>query len=243
MGLHQYSEAINAARPEALRESLRLLLAAHALPVFGAAKAVEHEVAALNALQVIGYLPERSDEFELVEKLRITKTKARNLLYQVALRQQGQSVTEIDDSLRAVLGGRHVLKDGSFFLVEVPDPLTMDRLRRRVRAAGYLSDGSFSGAIARIPEGALVTLIDELIDKHHKQEILKRLHKAGLADVSVSGFVKAFLITVGKKYAGEVGVRIGDHLVDLFEHGYASIAQYAGEVVNQLKSSQVSAVE
>jgi hypothetical protein len=49
--------------------------------VFGAAKTVEHEIAALNALKAIGYISQDADEFDLVEKLRITKSKARLLLY------------------------------------------------------------------------------------------------------------------------------------------------------------------
>jgi hypothetical protein len=55
---------------------LDLLLAPHTSPVFGAAKSVEHQVAALNALKCLGYLTDNADEFELVKNMRVTKPKA-----------------------------------------------------------------------------------------------------------------------------------------------------------------------
>jgi hypothetical protein len=66
----------------------QIMLAPHFQPVFGSPKAVEHEVAAFNALQRDALLEQdRDDEFSLVKRLRITRTKAHNLLYAVALRQ------------------------------------------------------------------------------------------------------------------------------------------------------------
>ena len=69
-----------------LKAALEQLLAAHTLPVFGAAKQVEHEVAALRALKMLGALPDNADEYTLVTTLRITKAKARNLLNEDAMR-------------------------------------------------------------------------------------------------------------------------------------------------------------
>ncbi|WP_157354563.1 hypothetical protein [Thauera sp. 28] len=84
-----------------LKAALEHLLAAHTLPVFGAAKQVEHEVAALRALKMLGALPDNADEYTLVTTLRITKAKARNLLYQDALRTL-TSPQQIDDALRTL---------------------------------------------------------------------------------------------------------------------------------------------
>ena len=83
-----FDRAISRASTAQLREALRLMLEPHAAPVFGAAKTVEHEVAALNALKAPGYIAPNEDEFDLVENLQITKSKARSLLYQAALRTE-----------------------------------------------------------------------------------------------------------------------------------------------------------
>jgi len=64
------------------------LLSPHFQPIFGSSKLVEHELAAFRAFQrawLLGVDP--VDEFALVKHLRVTRTKARNLLYAVALRE------------------------------------------------------------------------------------------------------------------------------------------------------------
>lgn len=208
MSIEQLDKVIDKAGTKQLRQALRLLLSPHAELVFGAAKAIEHEVAAFNALKALGYVDQDSDEFDLVDKLRITKNKARSLLYQVALRAES-SPADVDAALCKALQSTRPLRDGSMYLIEVPDPLTMDRLRKRIRDYGYLSDGTFSGSIAKIPEGALVRLIEELISVEVRAEIRKRLIEAGMEDMSVAGAIKAVLGKIGKKALDDVGEQAG----------------------------------
>lgn len=86
------------AGPKACAAALKDLLIPHFAPVFGAAKVVEHEVAAFRALKLLGYLPALPDEYDLVMALRVTKVKARSLLYQFALRARSNPA-EIDAAL------------------------------------------------------------------------------------------------------------------------------------------------
>jgi hypothetical protein len=65
--------AKTAASPEAGREALELVFIANTAPVFVAAKTVKHEVAESLALQRLGVLTARPDEYELVMTLRVTK--------------------------------------------------------------------------------------------------------------------------------------------------------------------------
>lgn len=80
MHTEKLKELLQQAAPDIKHRALEIFLAPHTSPVFGAAKSVEHEVAALNALKLLGYLTNNADEFELVESLRVTKPKARALL-------------------------------------------------------------------------------------------------------------------------------------------------------------------
>jgi len=120
---------IDGASAETLRSALRILLKPHTVPVFAAVKVIEHEVAALKALRQLGFLPANFDEYALVETLRVTKQKARSLLYQAALRGT-QSEAEYENELRVVLSSPRIQRESksSLFLIEVPQPLTMDRL-------------------------------------------------------------------------------------------------------------------
>ncbi len=108
-----------------LKAELEHLLAAHTLPVFGAAKQVEHEVAALRALKMLGALPDNADEYTLVTTLRITKTKARNLLYQDALHTL-TSPQQIDDALRALVMQPTATKDDDLIVLKVPQPFLIN---------------------------------------------------------------------------------------------------------------------
>ena len=187
-----------------LREALRMLFVPHATPVFGAAKSVEHEVAALNVLKLLGYVSKDADEFELVERLRVTKPKARNLLYQSALRASEDSGA-VDRSLRSALSNPRIKRDGAFFLIEVPQPLTMDRLRARVRFLGFISDGTFSGGLAKVPEEALTALVESLMPAKQKAAVLNAMKKQGLTDTSLQGVLKGALSRVGSRVAAEAG--------------------------------------
>lgn len=80
--------SIGEAIADELRESLRIIFRAHASPIFGPARLIEHEIAALRVLHHLQCLPAQPDEYELVMTLRVTRTRARSLLYQESLRSK-----------------------------------------------------------------------------------------------------------------------------------------------------------
>lgn len=209
-----------------LRKALSFLFMPHANPVFGASKAVEHEVAAINALKLLGYLSSYPDEFELVEKLRVTKSKARALLYQTALREASDPLVA-EQELRAILMNPLIAVDGDIYLIEAPQPLTMDRLRQRVRQLGYLSDGSFSGSVARIKRQALAALIESLIPKENQTEVINKLTAKGYQGSDVRALVTGVLKKAGAKVAGEVGDelagKLGKSIAAVFERTWDGV--------------------
>lgn len=220
----QFDVVIDIATREQLVEVVKILLAPHGSPVFGASKLIEHEVAALNALKIMSYIDGVADEFDLVEKLRVTKQKARTLLYQSSLRASENDAVRTD-AMRKVLTNPLVMREGDNYLLEVPDPLTMDRLRKRVRALGFISDGSFSGSVAKLPELALLSLVESLISDVQKTAVLKLLQKRGLPDSSIQGAIKALLSTASKKAAGEVGGHIADKVGNLLSEVFENSLQ------------------
>jgi hypothetical protein len=110
------------------------------MPVFGAAKVIEHEISAILALKKLGYLNNEADDYEYVEKLRITKAKARNLMYQESLRQN----LDVNDELRRILTNPRIQKDSKgIYLIEVPYPLVFSN---RFRIGGYYAKGLYDGS-------------------------------------------------------------------------------------------------
>lgn len=221
--------ALLASKSEAqLKAALEHLLAAHTLPVFGAAKQVEHEVAALRALKMLGALPENADEYTLVTTLRITKTKARNLLYQDALRTL-TSPQQIDDALRALVVQPTATKDGDLILLEVPQPFLMDALRHRIRRLGFLSDGSFSGSIARLPQRALAALIEDLVPPTERNSVATRLRRQGIEGDDFQSLILGLIKTAGRAAAGSAGEHLGTTIAEgvgaAFNYGIESLSK------------------
>lgn len=197
------------------------MLGAHANPVFGASKIIEHEIAAINALKTIGFIRDDIDEFGLVEKLRITKSKARSLLYQMALRTEDDA-DAINAQIKATILTPRIEKQGELFLIEVPHPLTMDRLRQRVRQLGFLSDGSFSGSVARISEKALIALLADLLSEEERQRLMGSYHAQGVSDKTPVGIIKNILAKALQAAVGQAGAEFGstvfNALKDVFNH-------------------------
>lgn len=219
MDSREIKELITKADAITCAEALTDLFVPHTAPVFGAAKVVEHEVAAFRALQRLGYLPAQPDEYDLVMLLRVTKAKARSLLYQVALRRRLSS-EEIDAALRELLTQPRVSKEGDKVMIEVADPLLMDCLRQRVRQLSFISDGSFSGSLAKLSVPALSALIEDLIPKKQRSAIHKKLSAQGVRGDDFQGIIAAVLGQLGKRAAGTAGERvaeqIGEKIADFF---------------------------
>lgn len=215
MHLKKLDQCIEAADLSSLRLVVSVLLKPHASPVFGAVKVVEHEVAALDALRMLGYLAADADEYGLVEGLRVTKTKARSLLYQSALRQMDDA-SEVDDLLRGVIGKCVLCKDGDMFLFEVPQPLTMDRLRQRIRKLGFISDGTFSGSLARIPGDALVALVEALMPSSdtQKKSMLKKLRDAGYEGEDLASIIRHVVVSAAGVVGGKAAGKLAEEAVN-----------------------------
>lgn len=215
-----------------LESLLSSILSKHFSPVFGAAKQIEHEIVALKVLKEIGYLSFEADEYDYVEKLKITRTKARNLMYQESLRNEN---LDINKELRKILQNPTIQKDNKdFYFIEVVNPLTMDKLRKKIRELGYISDGTFSGSLAKISKNALCSLVDDLIDKEQKKEIVNKLKAQGYPDTSVNIFIKSAIKKVSSKVADDVGEEIGEKIADNIGNGIQKI--FDGTILKNIKA-------
>ena len=213
-----YSDLIKRAPKETLQKVLCEMLEPHFQPVFGAAKLIEHEVVALRVLKQLKGISENYDEYELVTKLRVTRPKARALMYQEALRRV-EMPQQLDQEIKSLLFNPSIQKDGGMVLIEVPQPLLMDVLRQKVRKLGYLSDGSFSGSFARIPVKALAELMVEYIPKADRPQVEARLRKQGVEGSGLQDVLLAFIKKVGQSAAGSAGEQVAEKIGEGLSNG------------------------
>jgi len=221
MNIEEINDLLKKQDKATLVNLVSLLISKHSSPVFGAAKQIEHEVVALKVLKEIGYLSFDADEYDYIEKLKVTKAKARNLMYQESLRNE---TLDINQELKHILQNPTIQDDGKgFYLIEVVNPLMMDKLRKKIRQLGYISDGTFSGSLAKVSKKALYSLVDDLIDEEQKKEIMDKLKAQGYSDATVESFVKSAIIKISSKVADDVGEEVGEKIADNIGSGLKMI--------------------
>lgn len=74
----------------------------------------------------------------------------------------------------------HLDPSGRIVSLEVVDPFLMDQVRELLRRQGFLSDGSFSGSIAKMSPQAFAALLQEAIPPEQRSKIQRLLRKQGL---------------------------------------------------------------
>lgn len=211
--LHDKLQALDAGQARAVLEAL---LRAYTQPVFGALPKSELEVAMLHALQTVGLLPAQPTLYELIATLRVTRPKARALLYALELRRSDAG--SLDARLKALLREPLLLKNGELFGLEIENPLLADHLKARLQALGHASDGSFSATLVTLKAEALAALLVSCLGEEDQERARKALVKAGAPDRSLQGLLVGALKKLGSKLAGEAGSAVtgafGDKLSD-----------------------------
>ena len=194
---------------ERAASALKTLLERFLDPAFGALPKSEIELLILAALEEIGAISSEPGVYELVSKLRVTRTKARNLIYERELRRL--SATELDSRVKNLLKRPIIQKAGDQFVLEVENPLVSDHLRSKVQSLGHVSDGSFSPSIVKLPLDAVVALIELYIPENERGPVKDALVAAGAPDTSFRGVLKAVLRKVASKVAADTGEALLDH--------------------------------
>lgn len=104
-----------------------------------------------------------------------------------------------------------IQKSGELFILEVENPLVSDHIRNKIRELGYISDGSFSPNLVKLPLKAVIALIEHYLSDTEKEKIKKDLVKAGAPDTTFKGVLKSVLKKVGSKIAEETGEALVDN--------------------------------
>ena len=132
-------------------------------PAFGSLPKNEIELKVLEMLVELTAIEKEPKEYELVSKLRITRSKARNLIYARELRRSNSQ--QLDEKVKNLLKKPIVQKKGDSFVMEVENPLVSDHLRAKVQGLGFYTDGSFSPSIIKLGGDAITALIESYLTK------------------------------------------------------------------------------
>lgn len=231
-----------AALPDAQAKALLgELLQAYTQPVFGALPKAELELAMLRAMQGLGLLPDQPTLYELIATLRVTRAKARALLYALELRRS--DAAQLDARLKTLLRAPLLLKQGELFGLEIENPLLADHLKDRLQRLGHASDGSFSPTLVTLKLEALVALLQSFVAEQDQDTLRQALIKAGAPNTSFTGLLTAGLKKLGAKLAEEAGAaaaeKLSDTLGPLLDAVLAPVVKRLGPLLGELKPSKL----
>ena len=224
------------ALPEAKAKAvLAQLLERYLTPAFAALPKNEVELLVLDALEQVGALSAAPQLYELVSKLKVTRPKARRLIYDRELRHS--SSADLDAKVKALLKRPLLQKQGELFVLEVENPLVSDHLRDKVQQLGYVSDGSFSPSLIKLGLEAITALIASLLSTTEQEQVRLALVAAGAPDGSLKGVLKATLKKVASKVAADSGEALMDkaagYLAPIVDASIAALGEKAAELFAQ----------
>ena len=224
------------ALPEANAKAvLAQLLERYLTPAFAALPKNEVELLVLDALEQVGAISADPQLYELVSKLKVTRPKARRLIYDRELRHS--SSADLDAKVKALLKRPLLQKQGELFVLEVENPLVSDHLRDKVQQLGYVSDGSFSPSLIKLGLEAITALIASLLSTTEQEQVRLALVAAGAPDGSFKGVLKATLKKLASKVAADSGEALLDkaagYLAPIVDASIAALGEKAAELFAQ----------
>lgn len=218
-------------KSEELKIILSDLLRTYLTPTFGAVKTAELDSAFLHALIRMGVLDEHPDLFDMLTVLKVTRPRARNLLYQMELRQL--DMEDVNQRVKELLLKPTLEQEGKRIALDIDSPILMDALRAKVKKLGYLTDQSFSPSVVTLSQRAFVDLIVNLIPKESRSQARNALKDAGAKcrqEVTLNDLLGGIVGQVGASLAGQPGKVISKSfyygLSDFASENFESAAAY-----------------
>ena len=219
---------LNEKDAEEVKATFIELLRDYLTPAFGSISKRDFDILLFMKLQNLGVIDKSPEIYELVSELKVTRAKARNLLYEAKLR--ASTSEDLDGELKELLVNPIFLKDHDKIGIEIGNPYLIDHLRFKLKKLNHITDGSFSPELVKLTVDAYISIFESYLPETSKQEVLDSLIEIGAAsDTSFSGVLTTILKKLGTKVAdeagGQVAESIGGYLKPIIDGSVSSIAE------------------
>lgn len=185
------------------------LVESYLQPSYGSMSKRDFEILLFMKLQNLYAVDENPDLYQLIKDLKISRTRARNLLYEAKMRTSKE--VELDKELIQLLENPIFLKDGDKVAIEIQNPFLTDHFRFKLKSLGYITDGSFSAELVKLNYSAYIALVDLMVSREAKQETVDLLVNEGIMeDTSFKGVFAEIVKKIGSKIANKAGEKAAD---------------------------------
>ncbi len=149
-------------------------------PSFGSISKRDVDIHLFMELMNLGIISNEHTEeqdqiYEIVSKLKITRSKARNLLYEAKLRMTTEE--KLEEELERLLKNAIAEENGKWILLEVSNPYLIDYIKHELKKMKKISDGSFSPEIVKLSIVAYAELLKKykIFSNEDIKEIIKKV--------------------------------------------------------------------
>jgi len=220
---------------EEIKKVFSELMKEYLNPSFSSMSKREFDILLFMKLQKLGIFKKNPELYEIISSLKVTRAKARNLLYESKLREL--STIDLDEELKELLKKPKFLKENDKLMLEIGNPLLIDHLKSKLKEIGHLTDGSFSPELVKLTSDAYLSLFEEMRVKGEDENIKEFLIKEGvIEDSSVGGMVKDALGHFAKKVIGDAGGTLIDkYLGPMIDGRIDKIKEYVSHFLKEEK--------
>lgn len=197
-------EQINNLEERKAKDILGDLILSYLHPSYGSISKRDFDILLFMKMQELGIIKKKPELYDLVSKLKVTRTKARNLLYEANVRTATEEL--LDSELKELMKHPIFMKDNDKIALEIDNPLLSDHLRARLKKLGHITDGSFSAEIIKLTLDGYSALFLEMIGEKYSDEVVNALVNCGIEkDKSPKAVVKSFITKLAQTFVGEAG--------------------------------------
>ncbi len=159
-------------------------------PSFGSLSKKEIDLRIFELYIDAGIIKKDPSIFDLVNELKISRSKARSLIYDYNLRKKSEDMLKED--LKNLLKDGVVEKDDRI-KIEVDDPYLSDYIRNVLKSNKMIADGSFMKEILVLSTKAYCTLLENSLTDEEANATKKSLFGDSIAKNVMNGFMYKFL--------------------------------------------------
>lgn len=188
-----------------LKECLVRILSVYGNPSFGSMSKRDIDLTMFLVLQKLKFIESEPTIYEVMQKLKVTRSKARNLIYEAEIRKL-EDENDLDKKLREKIQHPIFGKIGDKISLEIDNPLLIDHLRYRLKKLGAITDGSFHAEIVSMTHEAFSDLYVELLPQEDVNAIYDKFVELGVApEKGAKPFLKAAMRCVAHAALGKAG--------------------------------------
>ena len=185
------------------------LLKEYITPAYGAMSKRDFDIALFMKLQKLEVIAKTPEIYDVVSSLKVTRAKARNLIYESKLRTSTEN--DLENELKELVSSP-ILKVGDKVSLEIGNPYLADYLRSKLRSLNHITDGSFSNELLKMTVDAYTDLFISLLPDR-REDIKNALISSGAKkDTSLKSIVKSIIEKLAEKALGDIGDAVVDYL-------------------------------